>query len=119
EKARIINIGSLSAYASSTNRGEYCLSKAGVGMMTALFADRLAEYGINVYEVRPGIIRTDMTGAVRGKYDGLIAGGLTPIARWGEPEDVARAVAAIAGDCLSFSTGEIINVDGGFHLRRL
>jgi len=119
EKARIINIGSLSAYASSTNRGEYCLSKAGVGMMTALFAHRLAEYGIHVYEVRPGIIRTDMTGAVRGKYDGMIADGLTPIARWGEPEDVACAVAAIAEGFLPFSTGEVVNVDGGYHLRRL
>jgi NAD(P)-dependent dehydrogenase (short-subunit alcohol dehydrogenase family) len=117
--AKIINIGSLSAFASSTNRGEYCLSKAGVGMMTALFADRLAEFGINVYEVRPGIIHTDMTGAVREKYDRMIAEGLTPIARWGEPEDIARAVAAIAGDCFPFSTGEVINVDGGFHLRRL
>lgn len=119
EKARIINIGSVSAYTSSTNRGEYCLSKAGVGMMTALFAHRLAEFGINVYEVRPGIIHTDMTGAVRGKYDVMIADGLTPIARWGEPEDVARAVAAIAGGCLPFSTGEVVNVDGGYHLRRL
>lgn len=117
--AKIINIGSLSAFASSTNRGEYCLSKAGVGMMTALFADRMAEFGINVYEVRPGIIHTDMTGAVREKYDRMIAEGLTPIARWGEPEDVARAVAAIAQDCLPFSTGEVIHVDGGFHLRRL
>lgn len=117
--AKIINIGSLSAFASSTNRGEYCLSKAGVGMMTALFADRLAEFGINVYEVRPGIIHTDMTGAVREKYDRMIAEGLTPIARWGEPEDIARAVTAIAQDFLPFSTGEVINVDGGFHLRRL
>jgi 3-oxoacyl-[acyl-carrier protein] reductase len=117
--AKIINIGSLSAYASSTNRGEYCLSKAGVGMMTALFAHRLAECGINVYEVRPGIIRTDLTRAVWEKYDRLIAEGLTPIARWGEPEDVARAVVAIAQDCLPFSTGEVINVDGGFHLHRL
>ena len=88
-------------------------------MMTALFAHRLAEFGINVYEVRPGIIHTDMTGAVREKYDRMIAEGLTPIARWGEPEDVARAVAAIAQDCFPFSTGEVIHVDGGFHLRRL
>jgi 3-oxoacyl-[acyl-carrier protein] reductase len=119
ERAGIINIGSLSAYTSSVNRGEYCLSKAGMGMMTALFADRLAGCGINVYEVRPGIIHTDMTGAVREKYDRMIADGLTPIARWGEPEDVARAVAALAQGCLPFSTGEVINVDGGFHLRRL
>jgi 3-oxoacyl-[acyl-carrier protein] reductase len=119
ERAKIVNIGSLSAYAGSTNRGEYCISKAGVGMMTALFADRLAGYGINVYEVRPGIIHTDMTSAVKDQYDRRIAEGLTPIARWGEPEDVARAVVALAGDCFPFTTGEVINVDGGFHLRRL
>jgi 3-oxoacyl-[acyl-carrier protein] reductase len=119
ERAGIINIGSLSAYTSSMNRSEYCLSKAGVGMMTALFADRLAGCGINVYEVRPGIVRTDMTGAVREKYGRMIAEGLTPIARWGEPDEVARAVVAIAQDCFPISTGEVINVDGGFHLRRL
>ncbi len=119
EQAKIVNIGSLSAYTSSINRGEYCISKAGVGMMTQLFADRLAGYGINVYEVRPGIVHTDMTGAVRDKYDRMIAEGLLPIARWGEPADVARAVVAIARGCLPFSTGEVINVDGGFHLRRL
>lgn len=117
--AKIINIGSISAYTSSPNRGEYCLSKAGLAMMTALFADRLAEHGIGVFEVRPGIIETDMTGGVREKYQRLIADGLTPIRRWGQPEDVARAVVAIAEDALPFSTGEVINVDGGFHLRRL
>jgi len=116
---RIVNIGSLSAYTSSPSRGEYCLSKAGVGMMTALYADRLAEYGINVYEVRPGIIATDMTSVVKEKYDRLIAGGLTPIRRWGQTDDVARAVVALAEGYLPFSTGEVINVDGGFHLRRL
>ena len=116
---KIINIGSLSAYAGSVNRGEYCISKAGVAMMTALFADRLAEYGINVYEIRPGIIATDMTSVVQDKYDRLIAEGLTPIRRWGRPEDVARAVVAVAEGALPFSTGEVINVDGGFHLRRL
>ncbi len=115
----IINIGSLSAYTSSVNRAEYCISKAGVAMMTMLFADRLAGHGIRVYELRPGIIETDMTHGVKGKYDTLIAGGLTPIQRWGQPEDVAKAVLAIAGGLLPFSTGEIINVDGGFHLRRL
>jgi NAD(P)-dependent dehydrogenase (short-subunit alcohol dehydrogenase family) len=88
-------------------------------MMTALFADRLAEYGINVYELRPGIIDTDMTTVVKEKYDRLIDEGLTPIRRWGRPEDVARAVVAIAEEYLPFSTGEVINVDGGFHLRRL
>lgn len=115
----IVNIGSISAYTSSTNRAEYCLSKAGIGMMTWLYADRLAEYGINVYEIRPGIIATDMTSAAREKYDRLIAGGLTPFRRWGQPEDVARVVQMIAAGRLPFSTGEVINVDGGFHLRRL
>lgn len=116
---KIVNIGSISAYASSTNRAEYCLSKAGVGMMTTLFADRLAEYGINVYEIRPGIIETDLTSQVKDKYDRLIAEGVTPIRRWGKPADIARAVVAIAEDLLPFSTGEVINVDGGFHMRRL
>ena len=115
----IVNINSLSAYTSSPNRAEYCVSKAGMAMMTALFADRLAEYGINVYEIRPGIIQTDMTGAVTEKYDKLIGEGLTPIRRWGQPDDVARAVLAIAQGYLPFSTGEVINVDGGFHLHRL
>lgn len=115
----IINISSLSAYASSPNRGEYCISKAGMAMMTALFADRLAEYGVNVYEIRPGVIATDMTSVVKEKYDKLIGEGLTPIRRWGEPDDVGRAVLAIAEGYLPFSTGEVINVDGGFHLRRL
>jgi NAD(P)-dependent dehydrogenase (short-subunit alcohol dehydrogenase family) len=116
---RIINVGSISAYTSSPSRGEYCLSKAGLGMMTALFADRLAEYGIAVYEVRPGVIETDMTGSVKEKYDQMIADGFTPIQRWGQPDDVAKAVVAIAEGMFPFSTGEIFNVDGGFHLRRL
>jgi NAD(P)-dependent dehydrogenase (short-subunit alcohol dehydrogenase family) len=115
----IINIGSISAYAASPDRGDYCVSKAGLSMMTTLFATRLAEHGINVYEVRPGITRTDLTAPAAEKYDRLIADGLTPIKRWGTPEDVGRAVAAIACGALPFSTGEIINVDGGFHLRRL
>jgi 3-oxoacyl-[acyl-carrier protein] reductase len=119
EKPKVINISSLSAYAASVNRGDYCVSKAGLAMATQLFATRLAEYGINVYEVRPGIIATDMTASVREKYDRMIAEGLTPIARWGTPEDVGRAVAAIARGAYPFSTGEVINVDGGFHLRRL
>ncbi len=118
-KPRVINISSVSAYAASVNRGDYCVSKAGLAMTTQLFAIRLAEYGINVYEVRPGIIATDMTAGVQEKYDALIAEGLTPIVRWGTPEDVGRAVVAIAQDSYPFSTGEIINVDGGFHLRRL
>ncbi len=116
---RIINISSISAYTSSSNRGEYCLSKAGLGMMTALFADRLAEYGIGVYEIRPGVIETDMTGPVKEKYDKMIADGFTPIKRWGQPGDIAKAVIAIAEGLFPFSTGEVFNVDGGFHLRRL
>lgn len=115
----IINIGSISAYTASINRGEYCIAKAGMGMMTALFAERLAPHGIPVYELRPGIIATDMTAGVQAKYDTLIAGGLTPLQRWGKPEDVARAVLMLAAGSLPFSTGEVINVDGGFHLRRL
>lgn len=116
---RVVNTSSLSAYTSSPARGEYCISKAGVSMMTMLYADRLAEYDIGVFEVRPGIIRTDMTSVVQEKYDKLIADGLTPIRRWGLPEDVARAVGAIAEGRLDFCTGQVINVDGGFHLRRL
>jgi 3-oxoacyl-[acyl-carrier protein] reductase len=115
---RIINISSISAYASGHNRGEYCISKAGMGMMTALFADRLADYGIGVYEVRPGVIETDMIDPVRDKYHKLIAEGLTPIQRMGQPDDVAKAVVAIAEGLFPFSTGEVFNVDGGFHLRR-
>ncbi len=116
---KIINISSISAYTSSTARAEYCISKAGVSMLTKLFADRLAEYGINVYEIRPGVIFTDMTSVVKGKYDKLIAGGLTPIKRWGYPEDIANAVSVFCSDKLNFSTGEILNVDGGFHIQRL
>jgi 3-oxoacyl-[acyl-carrier protein] reductase len=117
---KIVNISSISAYASSPARAEYCISKAGLSMMTILWADRLAEYGINVYEIRPGIIRTDLTSVVKDKYDRLILDqGLTPIRRWGEPEDVGKAVVAIAEGWLPFSTGEVINVDGGFHLHRL
>lgn len=116
---RIVNIGSISAYTSSVSRGEYCISKAGVSMITALFADRLAEYGIPVFEVRPGIIRTDMTAAVTEKYDKLIAEGITPIKRWGEGEDVAKCVIAAASGLLDFGTGTVLNADGGFHLRRL
>jgi 3-oxoacyl-[acyl-carrier protein] reductase len=115
----IVNISSVSAYAASPERGEYCISKAGMAMMTKLFAARLADEGINVYEIRPGVIATDMTAAVKEKYDTKIADGLTPIKRWGTPEDVGRAVAAIASGSFPFSTGEVINVDGGFHLRRL
>ena len=116
---QIINIGSISAYTSSPARGEYCISKAGVGMMTLLFADRLAESGINVCEVRPGIVETDMTSTVKEKYDKLIGDGLTPIRRWGQPEDVGKAVAALAEGLFPFSTGAVLDVDGGFHMHRL
>lgn len=116
---KIITISSISAYTASTTRGDYCISKAGLSMVTALFAERLASEGILVYEIRPGVIATDMTAGVRGKYDKLIADGLTPIRRWGTPNDVSKAVRAIASGALPFSTGEVINVDGGFHLRRL
>lgn len=115
----IINIGSISAYTSSLNRAEYCLSKAGMRMMTRLFADRLADHGILVYELSPGIIATDMTEAASEKYDHLIAEGLTPIRRWGQPDDVGKAVLALVEGLFPFSTGEVINIDGGFHLRRL
>jgi len=115
----IINISSMSAYTSSVNRPEYCMSKAAVSMMTVLFADRLAAHGVRVYEIRPGVIRTDMTASVTEKYDRMIADGVFPIDRWGYPEDVAKAVAAFANGAFPYSTGEVINVDGGFHLRRL
>lgn len=117
-KGHIVNISSMSAYTSSTNRGEYCISKAGVSMITKLFADRLAEYGIPVNEVRPGIIATDMTSKVQEKYDNLIGGGLLPISRWGTPEDIANAVYALC-TCLTYMTGQSLDVDGGFHIRRL
>jgi 3-oxoacyl-[acyl-carrier protein] reductase len=116
---KIVTVSSISAYAASVNRGDYCLAKAGLGMLTALYAARLAEHGIGVYEIRPGIVASDMTGPVKERYDALIAGGLTPIRRWGQPEDVGRAVLAIATDLLPFSTGQVIDVDGGFHLRTL
>jgi 3-oxoacyl-[acyl-carrier protein] reductase len=115
----IINISSISAYTASTNRAEYCLSKAAVSMMTQLFADRLAEYEIPVFEIRPGIIRTDMTESVKHSYDQRIQDGLTPIKRWGLPSDVAKAVEAIVKGYFPFSTGQVIDVDGGFHIRRL
>ena len=116
---RIVNIGSMSAYTSSTSRGEYCISKAGVTMVTTLFADRLAEYNIPVFEVRPGIIATDMTGKVKEKYDKLIAEGITPIKRWGTPDDIANMVSSLASGAFDFGTGTVFNADGGFHMRRL
>ncbi|WP_238016664.1 3-ketoacyl-ACP reductase [Dactylosporangium sp. AC04546] len=117
---RIVTISSMSAYTASVNRGDYCVTKAGLSMMTKLFAARLAEHGITVFEIRPGIVATDMTGAVREKYDRLILEqGITPIRRWGQPDDVGRAVVAVAQGLFPFSTGQVIDVDGGFHLRTL
>ncbi len=116
---RIVNIGSISGFTSSPSRSEYCISKAGMTMMTALLADCLSPWGINVYEIQPGIIATDMTATVKDKYDTLIADGLTPLPRWGTPEDIGQAVLAVAEGAFPFSTGEVFRVDGGFHLRRL
>ncbi|MBQ2704939.1 MAG: 3-ketoacyl-ACP reductase [Clostridia bacterium] len=115
----IVNISSMSGYTSSVSRGEYCISKAGVTMITTLFADRLAEYGITVNEIRPGIIATGMTDKVKAKYDALIDGGLLPIKRWGQPEDIADAVWALCSGALPYVTGQSLDVDGGFHIRRL
>jgi NAD(P)-dependent dehydrogenase (short-subunit alcohol dehydrogenase family) len=116
---KIINISSVSAYAVSTNRADYCMTKAALGMMTHLFALRLADERIQVFEICPGVIQSDMTAAVREKYDGLIAEGLWPIRRWGQPDDIARAVAAIVADAFPFTTGQRFDIDGGFHIRRL
>ena len=115
----IVNISSMSGYTSSVSRGEYCISKAGVTMITALFADRLAEYGITVNEIRPGIIATGMTDKVKAKYDALIDGGLLPIKRWGQPSDIAEAIWTLCNGSLPYVTGQSIDVDGGFHIRRL
>jgi NAD(P)-dependent dehydrogenase (short-subunit alcohol dehydrogenase family) len=116
---KIVNVSSISRYAVSTNRADYCLTKAAMGMMTRLFAQRLADEKILVYEICPGVIESDMTAPVKEKYDRLIAEGLWPIRRWGKPSDVAKAVAAVADDFFPFSTGECFNVDGGFHIRNL
>ncbi len=115
----IINISSCSSVVSSTNRGEYCVSKAGISMLTTLYADRLAREGILVHEVRPGVIDTDMTSTVHEKYNKLIDEGAFPISRWGKPEDVANAVSALASDKFLYTTGNYIDVDGGFHIKRL
>ena len=119
KRGTIINISSCSAEVSSVSRGEYCVSKAGVSMLTTLFADRLAGEGILVNEIRPGVIATDMTSAVTGKYDKLIADGAFPIARWGTPEDIANAVSVFAGDDFLYTTGSYLDIDGGFHIKRL
>lgn len=119
-KPRIVNISSISAYTSSTSRGEYCISKAGIAMVTKLFADRLSEYNIPVFEVRPGIILTDMTECVKEKYDKLIMeDGITPTRRMGMPEDVANCVLGACSGLFDFGTGTVFNADGGFNLRRL
>lgn len=115
----IVNVSSISAFAVSTNRPDYCIAKAAMQMMTWLYATRLAEESIRVYEVCPGVIASDMTAPVQEKYDRLIAEGLSPIRRWGQPEDVARAVASLVSGEFAFSTGERIHVDGGYHIRRL
>ncbi len=115
----IVNISSCSAYTSSTSRGEYCISKAGVGMITKLFADRLAGEGITVNEICPGIIETDMTAKVKDKYDKLIAEGLVPMGRWGTPADIAKLVVALCDGTFGYTTGASIIADGGMHIRKL
>jgi 3-oxoacyl-[acyl-carrier protein] reductase len=115
----IVFVTSVSAEAASTNRGEYCVSKAGLAMTARLFALRLAAASIPVYEVRPGIVHTDMTANVSESYDRRIAEGLVPEGRWGEPEDIGRVVAALARGDLAYATGAVIPVDGGFSIPRL
>ena len=118
-KGHIVNVGSCSAEVSSTSRGEYCVSKAAVSMLTTLFADRLAPEGILVNEVRPGVIATDMTSVVTEKYDTMIKNGVFPIARWGKAEDVAEMIAFFCSDSVLYTTGNYVDVDGGFHIKRL
>lgn len=118
-KGHIVNIGSCSAEVSSTSRGEYCISKAAVSMLTTLYADRLASEGIVVNEVRPGVIATSMTSVVKDKYDKMFADGVFPIARWGQAEDVAGVVSLFCSDRLLYTTGNYVDVDGGFHIKRL
>lgn len=119
KRGTIINMSSCSTEVVSVNRGEYCISKAGISMVTKLFAARLAAEKILVFEIRPGVIATDMTSAVEDKYNRLIENGVFPIARWGKPEDVANAAAVFAGDDFLYSTGNYIDVDGGFHIQQL
>ena len=119
KRGTIVNISSCSAVVSSISRGEYCVSKAGVSMLTTLYADRLAPEGILVHEVRPGVIATDMTATVKEKYDKMFADGLFPIARWGTPEDIAGVVSAFCSDKFTYTTGNYVDVDGGFHIQRL
>ena len=119
KRGTIVNVGSCSAEVSSISRGEYCISKSAIAMITKLFADRLAGEGILVHEVRPGVIMTDMTSTVKEKYDRLIAEGTFPIPRWGTPEDVAGAISALCSDQFLYTTGNYIDIDGGFHIKRL
>ncbi len=119
KRGTIVNVGSCSAEVSSISRGEYCISKSAMSMMTTLFADRLAGEGILVHEVRPGVIKTDMTSAVQEKYDALIRDGVFPIGRWGLPQDVADAVSAFCSDQFLYTTGNYVDIDGGFHIKRL
>lgn len=116
---KLVFVTSISAYTASVNRGEYCISKAGLAMTNKLFATRLANEGVQVFEIRPGIMQTDMTAGVQDKYNKLIAEGLVPQQRWGKPEDIALAVKALLQGSFPFSTGDVLNVDGGFHLQRL
>ncbi len=115
----IVNISSISATVASTSRGDYCISKAGISMATELWAARLGEFDIPVYEIRPGIIATDMTSAVKEKYDKLIGEGLLIQSRWGLPEDIGKAVAMMVRGDIAYSTGTVVHVDGGFHVQRL
>lgn len=119
KRGTIINVASMSSAVSSVSRGEYCISKAGMSMLTTLYADRLAEENILVHEVRPGVIATDMTEGVHDKYDKMIQEGIFPIKRWGMPEDVAGVISLLCSDKMTYSTGNHIDVDGGFHIRRL
>jgi NAD(P)-dependent dehydrogenase (short-subunit alcohol dehydrogenase family) len=118
-RGRIVNISSVSAAVASVNRGDYCISKAGIAMASQLWAARLAEFGIDVYEIRPGIIATDMTAGVKQKYDDLIAAGLTLEKRWGTPADVGKCVAALARGDLPYATGQVLHIDGGMTVKRL
>jgi len=115
----VVNVTSISAFTVSTNRGDYCVAKAGLAMMTKLYAVRLAEYGIGVFEIQPGVIATDMTEGVKEKYDRMFAEGLAPISRWGVPSDIGKAVVAVAKGFFPYSTGQVFNVDGGFHIHTI
>ena len=115
----VVNISSISAEIASINRGDYCMARAGTSMATKLWAVRLAEFGIRVYEIRPGVIATDMTAGVKEKYDQMIAEGLTLEPRWGRPEDIGRAVAALARGEFPYATGQVVNIDGGMMIGRL